>query len=241
MCTKKKSSFFIYCFILLAIISSSSLFADRFRFKSDRMFSILAKGKERTVLTGNAVIVSGNTTIESDRIELYGDNFQYAVCSGKVKVKDEEKGIILKCGRLFFDRDEDILKARDGAVMEDQKNELVVKGGYLENHGKDEIVIIHIGVRILKKDLVCRSEFARYKRKEEKLELSGMPVVFKKNDEYRASRIVINLDNDEVSLEGSVSGTIISEDDEGSEDILPFEEEGLNSDEMPFSGEGDEK
>jgi len=52
---------------------------------------------------------------------------------------------------------------------------------------------------------------------------------------------VINLDNDEVSLEGSVSGTIISEDDEGSEDILPFEEEGLNSDEMPFSGEGDEK
>jgi lipopolysaccharide export system protein LptA len=40
------------------------------------------------------------------------------------------------------------------------------------------------------------------------LDLSGFPVVFKKDDEFRADRIRVDLDTDDVSMEGAVSGTI---------------------------------
>ena len=78
----------------------------------------------------------------------------------------------------------------------------------------EAITIIQIGVRILKEDMASRSEFARFKREEEILELSGLPFVFWKGDEYRAARIIINLDTDEIRLEGEVRGTVTTEEDE---------------------------
>jgi len=88
------------------------------------------------------------------------------------------------------------------------KNEMVVKGGFIEDHDTEQITLIQIGVRIFKKDIVCRAEFARYLRDKKILELSGMPWVSKGNDVYQGTRITINLDSEEVNAEGNVQGTI---------------------------------
>jgi len=179
------------------------------------MTTVLAKGKEHTVLTGNAVVTSGDTVIQADQIELYGNDFQYANCTGHVKVVDKKKGITLTAQNLFYDRTDDLSRVEGYAEMVDQKNQIVVKGGFLENRGKEDITIVQIGVRILKvsegKEMACRSEFARYDRKADTLELSGMPVVYWKGDTYRAARITVNLKTDEIRLEGEVSGTVKSE------------------------------
>ncbi|MEW5814293.1 MAG: LptA/OstA family protein [Spirochaetota bacterium] len=191
--------------------------ADSFTFSSDRMSTVLTKGKEHTILSGNAHIISDKTNIYANEIELYGEDYRYALCRGDVTVVDEEKGIFLKCDELYFDRKKDISRIEGYAEMEDYKNELVVKAGFLENFGKDDITVVQIGVRILKEDMACRSEFARYKRKEKILELSGMPLVYWKGDEYKASRIIINLDTDEIKLAGEVSGTVVSKSEESKE------------------------
>jgi len=199
--------------LLLACTAAAS--ADTFTFSTDHMSSILAKGKEHTLLSGNAVVTSGDTVINADQIELY---FQYADCTGNVTVTDKSKGITLKSQNLFYDRDSDLSRVEGYAEMQDTKNQIVVKGGFLENRGKEEITIIEIGVRILKisenKEMACRSEFARYDRNADSLELSGMPVVFWKGDEYRAERITVNLKTDEINLEGGVSGTVKSENNQ---------------------------
>lgn len=200
--------------------------ADTFTFSGDSMTTVLARGKERTLLTGNAVIVSDGTEIRADKIELYGEDSRFARCSGNVEVTDIEKGIYLQSEDLFYDREIDLSRVEGYAEMEDQKNELIVKGGYLENYGDDDITIIQIGVRILKEDLACRAEFARFRREEEILELSGMPYVFRKGDEYRASRIIINLDTDEIRLEGEVQGTVVTEEDDGESEDESAEETG---------------
>jgi lipopolysaccharide export system protein LptA len=95
----------------------------------------------------------------------------------------------------------------------------VVKGGYLENWEDSDETVVQIGVRILKEDLVCRAEYARYQRSEDKLELSGMPVVDWKGDEYRALKIYIDLNTDTIRLEGDIRGKVRSEtgEDEGAE------------------------
>ncbi len=56
--------------------------------------------------------------------------------------------------------------------------------------------------------MVCRAEHAVYHRQEKLLDLTGFPIVYKKDDEFRADKIRVDLDTDDVIMEGAVSGTI---------------------------------
>ena len=200
--------------IFFILIFLSPVYPETFTFSSDSFSTVMSKGKEFTVLTGNAEIISDSTIIKSGRIELYGDEYKYAKCSGRVELEDNEKGIRISSDSMLFNRKDDITRFEGGVEMEDLKNEVAVKGSFMEYSGENETVIIQMGVRIFKDDMVSRSEFARYLRDDDLLELSGMPLVLWKGDEYRALKITINLDTDEIFLEGSVSGTIYTEDDE---------------------------
>jgi len=202
----------ILALLLVTVAGLAPVCAKTFSFSADQTTIVLAKGKERTVLTGNARIVSEDTTILAHQIEIYGNNFRYATCRGNVRVTDRKQNVYLTSDSLYFDREADITRAEGNVIMEDRENETIVKGGFLENQNKDKSTIVQIGVRILGEDLTTRSEFARYQRADNVLELSGLPVVYWKGDQYEASRIVINLDSDEITLQGDVSGTITSED-----------------------------
>lgn len=186
--------------------------SDTFTFSGDNFSSIMSRGREYTVLSGNARIVSGSTTINADRIELFGSNYRFAESSGGVRVVDNQKGLHIVADRMVFDRIEDIFRFEGAVVMEDLRNEVIVKGGFLEYLGATETATIQIGVRILKEDMVCRSEFAFYNRETNILILSGLPFVYWKGDEYRALKITINLDTDDILLEGNVSGVIHSDE-----------------------------
>jgi lipopolysaccharide export system protein LptA len=107
-----------------------------------------------------------------------------------------------------------VARAEGKAVMEDKKNEVVLKGNLIEHRDNEDIALIQIGVRILKENIAARCEFARFLRKSNKVELSGIPVVYKKEDEYRATRIIVDLETEEVILQGNVRGTIKSDEDE---------------------------
>jgi lipopolysaccharide export system protein LptA len=213
------------------------------------MKTILARGKERTLLSGLAELTSKNNFISADSIELYGKDYNYIYCTGNVHVINKEKDIEVWSNKLFYNRKDNIIRFQENAVMEDKENEIVVKGGLIETWEDDEITIIQIGVRILKKDMVCRSEFARYLRNEDRLELSGMPRVIWKGDEYKALKILIDLKNDEIHLEGNVRGEVFWEEkdkeEEGGESV-PEDEGGADvgegGDTTPglFDGDGDE-
>jgi lipopolysaccharide export system protein LptA len=213
----------IVVFILL-FLQCSLLFCDTITFSGNNLKTILAKGKERTVLTGNAVLTSDDNDIRADNIELYGEDFTFVRCTGHIRVINKKKEIDVTAEQMYYDRNQKMIRFQGNVIMEDKKNETIVKGGYLENWEDEELVIIQLGVRILKKDMACRSEFARYYRKEERLELSGLPRVIRKDDEYTALKIYVNLKNDEVTLEGNVTGEVKWEDkkaDNGEPTIEP--------------------
>jgi lipopolysaccharide export system protein LptA len=205
--------------LLVLLFIVSSLFSENkdFQFSSDSTSISLAEGNELTKLTGNAKISSEDTIITANSIELFGEDFRFARCSGNVRVTDTEQGILINTEALFFDREKEIMTINSYAEMIDQKNEIVVKGSYFENRARENITIIQIGVRILiasdNDSMTCRSEYAKYNREEEILELSGMPIVYWKDDVYQATKISINLENDDITLTGEVSGTIKTEDD----------------------------
>ncbi|MBN1411450.1 MAG: organic solvent tolerance protein OstA [Spirochaetales bacterium] len=199
---------------ILFLILTTGLFAEEISFSGDSMKTLLSKGKERTVLTGNAQFQSEDSFIKADKIELYGKDFKYLRCEGGIRLVNNKEEIEVSSEKVFYNRKEKFLRVQGNAVMEDKKNEVIVKGGIIENWEEKKLAIIQTGVRILKKDMVCRAEFARYLRDDERLELSGLPVVIWKGDEYKAIKIYVNLKTDEILLEGNVKGEVLWEDEE---------------------------
>ncbi len=221
---KNRSSSRCLPVVVVLLVLGGSLWGQTFSFRGDRMETVLAEGRERTILNGNAEVQSEDNIIQADRMELYGEGFRYVACEGNVQVENEQKGIELTCDELFYNRHEKLVRVRGNVIMLDKKNEVVVKGGFLENWEQSDETVVQIGVRILKEDLVCRAEFARYLRNEEKLELSGMPVVNWKGDEYRALKIYLDLDTETIRLEGDIRGKVTSEQEAGPEEQAESEE-----------------
>jgi len=184
--------------------------ADTFTFRADRMSGTRALGREATILVGNAEVRSDNLLLRADRIEIHGDDNQFVECIGNVWGHEEDKNILFATDRLRYDRRQKIARLEGNASLEDRENQVVARGRFIEYDDQNEIAVFQISVRLFKDDMVCRSEYAIYRRKEKLLDLSGFPVVYKKNDEFRADRIRVDLDTDDVMMEGSVSGTIIN-------------------------------
>jgi lipopolysaccharide export system protein LptA len=193
---------------LALFFSVCSLWGDIFTFRADRMTGGRTSGKEITVLSGNAEVRSDNILLRADRIELQGEDNQFIDCSGNVWGWEEEKDIYFQTDRMRYDRKLKIARLEGNSSLEDKKNELVAKGRFIEYDDEAEVTVFQISVRLFKDDMVCRSEYAIYRRTEKLLDLSGFPVVYKKSDEFRADRIRVDLDTDDVTMEGSVSGAI---------------------------------
>jgi lipopolysaccharide export system protein LptA len=194
----------IFCLFL----GNVTVGADTFSFKADKMSGTKAMGKETTILAGNAEVRSDNLVLRASRIEIQGDDNQFIYCSGGVWGLEEEKEILFQTDRLRYDRTLKIARLEGNSTLEDKKNEIVARGRFIEYDDQAEVTVFQISVRLFKDDMVCRSEYAIYRRNEKLLDLSGFPVVFKKDDEFRADRIRVDLDTNDVSMEGAVSGTI---------------------------------
>lgn len=199
---------------LIALIAVGGVRADTFEFSGDRTSIVLAEGRERTVLSGDARVTSNEIILRAAEIELSGEDFRYAETRGDVEVNDQGRDLTITAGLLFFDRDTENSRAEGDVIVEDRANDLIVKGGYLETREGGDLILMQSGVRVLQDDLTARAQFLRYRREEEILELSGFPVVYWKGDEYRATRIVLNLDTEEIELVGQVEGEIVIDEDE---------------------------
>ncbi len=191
-----------------ALLASAAAVADPITFSADSVQSVLATGKERTVLEGRAIVKTGTISITADRIDLFGKDFVYMDRSGSVKVVDTERQISLEAPHLYYDREKKLARAQGPSVLQDDKNKLVLKAEWIENDGENEVTVAQVAVRILKEKLACRAEYALYRRNDKTLELTGSPTAYKDGDQYRATRIVVNTDTEEIKLEGQVSGQV---------------------------------
>ena len=198
--------FSFVCFFLIAALFP--LLGDTFSFKADNMSGGKATGREITVLNGNAEVQSDKLLLKADRIEIQGSDNRFIDCSGNVQGFEEEKNILFKTNRLRYDRTLKIARLEGNSTLEDRKNEIVVRGRFIEYDDQQETALVQISVRLFKDNLVCRSEYAIYSRIEKTLVLTGFPVVYKKDDEFRADRIRVDLNTDDVSMEGDVKGSI---------------------------------
>jgi lipopolysaccharide export system protein LptA len=204
--------------ILLCAFLAVPLCAETFTFKAGKMIGSRSSGNETLVLTGNAEVRSDTLLLKADRIEIQGKDNEFLDCSGNVWGMEEAKEILFQTDRLRYDRTLKIARLEGNSTLEDRNNGVVVKSRFIEYNDKSEIAVFQVAVRLFKESIVCRSEYAVYRRGDQLLDLSGFPIVFKQDDEFRAERIRVDLDTENVSMEGDVSGFVKgSEETQGTE------------------------
>lgn len=192
------------CLLLVVALLSG----EDFRFKSDSLKSVFTDGREKTLLIGHVKIESDKRVIKAERVEMWGDNYRYFSGVGNIFVFDKEKNFEVTASIFFYDKKEDVMRLKKNILMQDYKNEMVIKAGFIENRGAENKIYMQVGVIIQKEDILCNSEFALYIRDDEFLELEGMPVVYKDGDTFKAELITVDLKTDNIILSGNVSGKL---------------------------------
>lgn len=242
--SNKRKNFFLFshahlCIFCVFLLVSTALYAERkiFTFSADSTTANLAEGKEFTLLSGNAEVTADEVLISAGEIKLYGDDFQFAEVANRFKALDLKNDFSLEGDKLFYDRQEKLLRAEGNVIMKDNQNDVVIRARFLESKDDGKFMVVQLGVKITKKEeLSARSEFLTYYRETEELEMTGFPYALWKDDEYSAERVSINLDTDEVHLEGKVRGTISTQEEpeeQTAETSSSEGEKGIGQEPMP--------
>lgn len=227
------------CLPLAAVFfTGPSLVAETWSFTADSVTSIQRDQGSRTLLEGRARVESDEMEIRAESLELLGPDYEKISGSGSVVLIETEKGITVESSRFDYDREQELIRFRGRVSLVDEEDGILIRAESLDFFEDDDFVVMTAAVRLIKENTIGRGEFATFRRDEKILELSGRPVVWQDGDEYRADRITVNLDTDEIILEGAVEGLLITEGDEDP-DETPDENGGGNESENEPENEQD--
>lgn len=202
----KRNSVILLCLFWCAFLLTAE--EKTISFSADKMSGTSGKKNGTTGLEGHAIVTIDSLKITGDKIDLFGTDFRYVSAVGNVTGTDTEKGFSFKADFLTYDRDLEVASFKGNAKLTDSKNEVESSAGMIIYNQKTEIAFLQIGVKLKRKEIVCSSSFATYRRTVSLLDLTGSPLVIRDGDEFRADRISVNLDTEYITLDGSVSGTL---------------------------------
>ena len=204
---KKTSCISIFLFFLLTIPVSG----EKITFSANSMTGKVGDKSDKSVLKGEAYVLTDTMEISADSISLSGKDFRFIEAEGSVKGKSMESQLEFTCKKLSYDRESKIARLSDNVDLTDIKNNVKAKAQLIEYNQNTDIAIMQIDINLTQKDNVCTGAYAVYRKKEQLLELSGNSQIKQGNDTFRAQEITLDLDSQEITLDGRVKGSIIDE------------------------------
>ena len=206
--------------ILLAI--AQALRAEDITFSAASMSGTSGKKNASAILEGGANVLIGSLSINSEKMELSGDDYRFVSATGGVTGEDTERGFTFSASSMTHDRQKELSEFRGDVQFHDSENDVEISAGSLSYDRDNETIFMQIGIVLTKNDMRCTSTFAVYRRNESYLELSGAPLVINEGNEFKANRIFVDLDTEKITMDGAVSGTMKDEgEDAGNADGAP--------------------
>lgn len=187
---------------------STQAFAETITFSADTMQGSAAEDSEYTLLTGRAVITTESMHIESDSIEMSGKDFRIIKATGNIKGSNTKSKFDFTCDTLTYNRDTEVATLQGNVTMDDSQNDVKASAQLIEYNQKTDIAIMQISTELHQKDNVCTASLAVYRKNNKILELSGNPKIVRGDDTFRAQIITLNIDTEEITLDGKVRGSV---------------------------------
>lgn len=195
-------------FFFLAVFFLIPLCAEKITFKADSLRGTAGNNSDSTKMTGNAFVKTETMEISADEIELSGENYRYITADGTVTGKNTESKMEFTCGRMRYDRQTKIALLEDAVHLVDTANNVTADAQIIDYNQTTEIAVMQIGITLKQKDNTCTSAYAVYRKNDKMLDMSGNPKIVQGEDTFRAQEITLNLDTQEITLDGRVSGTV---------------------------------
>ena len=198
----------LFAITIILFFLTVPLFSEQIEFQADSMSGKTGKEADNTTLSGNAFVKTSSMEIRADSITLHGKDFRYITASGAVQGANTESAMDFTCGRLEYDRETKIATLHEKVSLTDTENDVKASAQIIEYNQNLEIAIMQINVNITQKNNVCTSAYAIYRKKAQMLNMSGNSKVVQDDDTFRAQEITLNLDTQEITLDGKVKGSV---------------------------------
>jgi lipopolysaccharide export system protein LptA len=211
------------------------LFADTIEFTADTLSGFTGKKSEYTLLEGHAEVKTSKIQVTAERIELSGEDYRIVSAVGGVRGKNIKDDMDFECQRLQYDRESEIVILQQSAKIVDNPNEVTARAEVIEYNQQTGVATLQINIELRQKDSVCTGAHAIYWKDKQELELHGNPKIEKEDDVFRARDIWMNLDSEEIRLDGRVRGTVKDSKEEETPAPAPGESPGA-ADESESTG-----
>ena len=194
----------------ILILAGLTLFASEISFSGGYTKVSMQQGNKSVTLSGGAKVSTDQVDLSADSMKLYGENYRYVTCTGNVQANEHENGISFNSPDIFYDRQTGEVRSDSWIEIQDTKNQVSLSGAWFEYNMKTSIMKLQIMARIVKiaeeKLMVCRADNITYDGKENMVTLRGNATVNWKDDVYKAAMIVVDLNTNDISLYGTISG-----------------------------------
>jgi lipopolysaccharide export system protein LptA len=198
--------------LMLLLLATLPLFCEDISFSGGYTRMNMQQGNEIITLGNKAQVTVGSLTLMADSIELSGDNFSYVNCTGSVSVTDPQRGFSLVSKNLYYDRIKKTMIVNSWVEIQDTTNEIIASGAWLEFDLDKGTILLQIHVKLFhateEGPMVCKADTLTFDRNEQTLKLMGNANVDWNSDTYQAQVIRVDLDTQEIKMDGSIKGTV---------------------------------
>ena len=225
----KKSARFIAAFFF--ILNPAFVFSEKISFSANSMSGTIGEKSDSTTLSGEASVITESMEIYADSITMTGEDYRYIEAKGSIKGVNVEAELDFTCEKLKFDRETKVAELSDNVTLKDTKNDVEAKAQIIRYNQETDVAVMQIDIELKQKENVCSGAYAVYRKKDQMLELSGNAQIKHGTDTFRAQEIFLNLDSQEITLDGRVKGSIV--DEHKSEEPKRAEKDAEKSSETP--------
>lgn len=198
--------------ICLLFIPNMQLGASSITFTGGYTKVSMQEGNRKVNLSQGATITADSLSIEAQEIELYGADYRYVNCKGKVVAKDEGRGISLQCPGLFYDRESGEIVSDGWVEIQDETNDATLSGARLEYDTQSTLIKVQMMARVVKSTddglMVCRADSIEFDNAGQTVTLKGNASIDWNGNVYKASVMVVDLTDYGITMEGSISGEV---------------------------------
>ncbi|NLK45458.1 MAG: organic solvent tolerance protein OstA [Treponema sp.] len=200
--------FFLMFFLIL--FCSLAFFGEKISFNADYMYGSVGNSNEKTILERNATISTDSFRITANFIELEGDNYRYVTASGYVSGNSKKSGFDFWCDKLFYDRETKLVYFEGNVTLKDTTEDVEAHSQLMEYDLNTEIALLQVNVTLNKNQNKGSGALAVYKKNEKTVDLTGNPKIVRGEDIFTAQKITLNIETEEIILDGKVSGNVKS-------------------------------
>lgn len=200
--------------VIASLILTAPLSAEKISFSAESMSGTAGSSTGVTTLSGNAYILTDTMEIKADEIELSGQDYRYIKAQGNISGHNIQSELDFTCNTMRYDRQTKVAYLEDNVHLVDEKNSVTADAESIQYDQNTDIAVMSIQVNIIQKDNHCTAAYAIYNKPEQTLDLSGNPKITQGEDTFRAQTITLNLETNQITLDGRVKGSVTSKSEE---------------------------